>query len=125
VVNAFVDEDVDLSTYGADEQKQIELELANGDLISFWVEVVVTHRTTLVDLGHDALGGCIYESIDAFQDHRACGRQNREWAANGANACCGSQFRGIVETAIKEARQNLMMLGALSVHVGEVSANGK
>jgi hypothetical protein len=74
LVDAIEDWDVDLSF---DETGETERRLENGTLISFAARARVFFRPTGQELGRDYLGGCIYESLDAFQDHRECGLQNR------------------------------------------------
>lgn len=73
-VDASYDYDTDLSF---DDTGEVRRKLENGSLISFQVSCTVTHKPTETELGADYLGGCIYESIEEFQDHRACGIQNR------------------------------------------------
>jgi hypothetical protein len=73
-VDAEYDYDVDTSF---DETGETQRKIDDGDLIAFQVVATVTHKPTGAELGTDYLGGCIYESIEAFEDHRACGRQNR------------------------------------------------
>jgi hypothetical protein len=73
-VDAEYDYDTDLSF---DDTGKVREQIERGDLIAFQVAVTVTHKPTGTELGTDYLGGCIYESIDAFMDHRACGVQNR------------------------------------------------
>jgi hypothetical protein len=85
-----------------------------GVYIHFTARVSVRHKRLGV-IGEDFLGGCIYESIDAFQDHRACGKQNRQWAAEGKSGRCGSYFSEMIREAIKEARDNIV--AAQGIHV--------
>lgn len=75
-VDAEYDYDTDLSF---DDTGKVRKQLESGDLIAFQVAVTVTHKETGMELAADYLGGCIYESIAAFQDHRECGRANRRW----------------------------------------------
>lgn len=67
------------------------------------------------EIGSDYLGGCIYESLDAFMDHRACGRQNREFAAKGDKGRCGSYFSQMIFEAIEEARKHLATMQSVRV----------
>ena len=76
-VDAEYDCDTDLSF---DDTGEVRRKLESGDFISFQVSCTVTHKPTDTELGANYLGGCIYESIEAFMDHRACGRQNRRRA---------------------------------------------
>lgn len=102
-VDAYGDNDLDLSF---DDDGSIRAKLDNGELVAFWVEVEVYYKGDKV--GSDCLGGCIYESIEKFQDHRECGRQNRQWAAQGLSARCGSYFRDMIHEAIAHARKTLV-----------------
>lgn len=76
-VDAEYDWDTDLSW---DDSGETRRKLESGGLVAFQVAVTVTHKGTGIELGADYLGGCIYESIEAFQDHRECGRINRRRA---------------------------------------------
>jgi hypothetical protein len=76
-VDAEYDYDTDLSF---DDTGEVRRKIDSGEFLSFQVAVTVTHKPTGTELGSDYLGGCIYESIEAFQDHRACGIQNRRRA---------------------------------------------
>lgn len=73
-VDAYEDFDTDLSW---DDSGETARKLASGEWIAFQVECTVTHKPTGTELGSDSLCGCIYASIDAFQDHRECGKQTR------------------------------------------------
>ena len=73
-VDAEYDWDTDLSF---DETGEVRHKLESGEFVAFQVAVTVTHKPTGAELGADYLGGCIYKSIAEFQDHRACGLQNR------------------------------------------------
>ncbi len=75
-VDAEYDYDTDLSF---DDTGKVREQLESGELIAFQVAVTVTHKSTGMELGSDYLGGCIYKDIEAFQDHRECGRANRRW----------------------------------------------
>jgi hypothetical protein len=104
IVDADFDHDIDLSW---DEDGRTARALDSGEPIHFQVEARVILKDTGQELGHDALGGCIRESIEAFADHRACGKQNRKWARQGKDGRCGSYFSGPIGEAIAEARKNL------------------
>lgn len=78
-VDAEYDWDTDLSF---DETGDVRKQLESGEIVSFQVAVTVTHKPTGAELGADYLGGCIYESIQAFQDHRECAKQNRRRVRN-------------------------------------------
>lgn len=73
-VDAYEEDDLDLSF---DDDGRVARDLDNGRLIAFRVAARVIHKPTGIELGADHLGGCIYESLEAFADHIACGRQNR------------------------------------------------
>jgi len=73
VFDAIEDYDIDLSF---DDTGETRRKLESGDLISFTARCIVYLNGQKV--GADYLGGCIYESLDAFQDHRECGAQNRK-----------------------------------------------
>ena len=102
-VDAVHDPDLDLTF---DEDGSVLEKLDSGELMGFAVCVRVLHDQ-LGELGRGYLGGCIYESPAAFQDHRACGRYNRELAERGEVARCGSYFTDMIRGAIDEARENL------------------
>lgn len=74
-VDAEYDDYIDLSF---DDSGEVKEKLDIGSLIAFQVAVTVTHKPIGMELGADYLGGCIYESIEAFQDHRQCGVANRK-----------------------------------------------
>jgi len=74
-IDAEYDYDTDLSF---DDSGDIRRQLESGDLLAFQVSATVTHKPTGTQLAADYLGGCIYESIQAFADHRLCGSQNRK-----------------------------------------------
>ena len=50
-------------------------------------------------------GGSIYADPADFIDHRACGRQNRAYAAQGVPGRCGSCFTDMIGEAISQARR--------------------
>lgn len=102
VVNAYEDCDLDLSW---DEDEQTRKDLERGELVAFCVTATVYYKGS--EVGSDSLGGCIDKSIDAFQDHRECGKQNREWAAQGKKGRCGSYFLDMIHEAIAQARKTL------------------
>ena len=49
--------------------------LEDGSLIAFTARARVFFRG--LEVASDYLGGCVYKSLDDFEDHRECGRQNR------------------------------------------------
>lgn len=102
-VDAEYDWDVDLSF---DESGRTRKDIDAGKLINFQVSVTVTHKASGMELGADYLGGCIYKSIQAFMDHRECGKQNRKNERKGVEGRCGSYFSDMIHAAIEEARKN-------------------
>ncbi len=96
------DYDLDLSW---DEDGSTREALESGELIAFQAKVAVYDMTTGDEIGADYLGGCIYASVEDFIDHRKCGKQNREYAAQGETGRCGSYFRDMVTEAIEQARK--------------------
>lgn len=101
-VDAYEDYETDLSF---DEDGSVRKDLERGRLVAFFVEASVFYKGNKIS--SDSLGGCIYKSIEEFQDHRECGKQNREWSAQGKDARCGSYFKDMIHSAIREARQVL------------------
>lgn len=80
IVDALEDDDLDLSW---DEDGSTREGLESGRYIAFCARCRVFYHGA--ELASDYLGGCIYESIDAFADRKECGRQNRALAAKGRN----------------------------------------
>jgi hypothetical protein len=74
IVDAVEETDLDLSW---DEDGQTSRGLENGSLIAFCARARVLWKETGEELGTDYLGGCIYKSLDDFQDHRECAKQTR------------------------------------------------
>jgi hypothetical protein len=103
IVDACDDDDLDLSF---DDDGQTRAGLDSGKYIAFQVRVRVIH-SALGEVGADYLCGCIYESLDAFMDHKECGRYNKELAAKGEQLRCGSYFRDMIGEAISDARRHL------------------
>lgn len=91
-VRAVEDNDFDFAHWDEKLAAETQEKLNNGKLVLFGVIATVTHRTTGAELGKDSLWGCVYESLAAFMDHRACGVQNREYATKGVEGRCGSYF---------------------------------
>jgi len=75
VVDAIEETDLDLSW---DENGETLRGLESGRLIAFCVRARVFLNSTGQEIGSDYLGGCIYESLSAFEDHRECAKQNRK-----------------------------------------------
>ena len=105
------DYDLDLSF---DESGEVADKVESGEYVAFCAHayVVGPNGETLAD---DYLGGCIYESYDAFMDHRACGRQNRENEAQGKTGRCGSYFVDMVHEVCTEARKALLTAQSVKV----------
>src|SRR6185503_1564662 len=101
IVDAEEEFDLDLSF---DETGEVAEKLDSGEYVAFCAHayVVGPDGETLSD---DYLGGCIYESIEAFMDHKECGVQNRLWEAEGKTGCCGCYFSDMVSNVIDEARK--------------------
>lgn len=102
VADAIEDCDIDLSW---DDDGSIRKGLESGKYIAFCARVRVFYKGS--EVGSDYLGGCIYESFEDFMDHRECGKQNRQWAAEGKEGRCGSYFKDMISQAISEARATL------------------
>lgn len=98
------EDDCDLSW---DDDGSVREGLNTGKFICFVACLRVIHRPTGAVLGEDYLGQCIYESADAFIDHRGC-------KANGY----GSYFSDMVHEAVTEARKNLRKLHAIPMRGG-------
>jgi hypothetical protein len=81
VIDAIEETDLDLSW---DEDGSQREGLDSGRLIAFCARARVILKETGQELGSDYLGGCIYESLRAFEDHRECGKENRKrWKQEG------------------------------------------
>ena len=72
VVDAVEEMDLDLSW---DEDGSTREGLEDGELIAFCARARVLFRG--LEIASDYLGGCVYRSLDEFEDHRECGKQNR------------------------------------------------
>jgi len=72
VVDAVEETDIDLSW---DETGETRRGLEDGTFIAFIARARVFFRG--LEVASDYLGGCVYKSLDAFEDHRECGKQNR------------------------------------------------
>ena len=94
-----------------DDDGSVREGLESGKFIAFQAKVAVYDLTTGNEIGADYLGQCIYESAEAFMDHREVGRHNRALTADpwmyarGETGRCGSYFRDMVTVAIAEARK--------------------
>ena len=101
VVDAEEELDLDLSF---DETGEVAEKLDSGEYIAFCAHAYVIGPDG-EELAHDYLGDCIYESIEAFMDHRQVGEQNREYERQGVTGRCGSYFSDMVSNVIEEARK--------------------
>jgi hypothetical protein len=110
IVDAEPEEDLDLSF---DDTGEVAAKLNNGDFIAFCAHARVLYRGT--ELAEDYLGGCIYESLDAFMDHREVGKQNAEYERKGESGRCGSYFHDMISTVCAEARKELVKMQSVRV----------
>ncbi len=111
IVDAVEEDSPDISF---DETGETRTNLENGTWIIFCARARVIHKT-LGEIASDYLGNCIYESLDAFMDHKECGAENKRLAAAGEKSRCGSYFRDMIRTVCNEARAALV--GAQSIKV--------
>ena len=111
-VEAYPDEDLDLSSW--DEDGSVAEGLNSGALVAFVAQVRVIHDA-LGEIASTSLGGCIYGDFADIEDHRECGAYNRELIAKGERGRCGSQFSGMIAEACSEARASLR--AAKGIHV--------
>jgi hypothetical protein len=75
IVDAIEEDSLDLSW---DDDGSTRKGLESGNLIAFCARARVFLKLTGQEIASDYLGGCVYESLNAFQDHRACGAANRK-----------------------------------------------
>jgi hypothetical protein len=112
IVDAVEDIDTDLSF---DKDGEVCKGLESGKYVAFCARVrVLLHGK---EVGTDYLGGCIYESLDAFQDHRAVGYENELRRQDGETGRCGSYFHDMIRAAIAEARKSVADLQTVRVRV--------
>lgn len=111
VVDAEEEFDLDLSF---DDTGEVAEKLDSGEYIAFCAHAYVLgpNGETLAD---DYLGGCIYQDLESFMDHRACGRRNKELEASGETARCGSYFTDMIHEVCSEARKEIAKLQGLKV----------
>lgn len=115
-VDALEDFDTDLSF---DEDGSIRAGLESGSLVAFTARAQVIHKETGAVLASDFLGGCIYQSIEEFEDHRECAAcQRRLRAERGDNVIVGSYFSDMVRMVCREARGQLAALQRINVRPG-------
>ena len=107
---ALEEHDLDLS---CDDDGSVREGLENGQFIAFTAHVYVTLNGRII--GEDYLGDCIYRDFEDFMNHKECGKQNREWAAQGKEGRCGSYFSDMIHEAISEARKTLKSERAIYV----------
>lgn len=88
-----------------DETGETAEKLASGEWGCFVFRVTV-YDSDGRELGQDHLGQSIHADPAEFIDHRACGRQNREYAAQGQSGRCGSYLTDMIAEAISEARKS-------------------
>jgi hypothetical protein len=96
------DNDCDLSW---DDTGETQANIASGLWGCFVFKVAVYDLNTGNEIGADYLGGSIYPNPSDFIDHRQCGKQNREYEAQGKPGRCGSYFHDMIKGAISEARK--------------------
>ena len=99
IIDAIDDYDIDLSF---DETGEVMEKLESGEYQSFAVRAKAFLNGN--EIASDYLGGCIYENVGQFQDHRECGAQKRKLREQGSTAICGSYFADMVKTVCREAR---------------------
>lgn len=87
-----------------DETGETRDRIQNGEW-GVYVFRVAVYDASGHEIAADYLGSSIHADPAEFIDHRACGRQNREWAAEGKPGRCGSYFRDMIATACQEARR--------------------
>lgn len=110
VCDAIEENDLDLSF---DENGSVREGLESGKFIAFVARVRVYFQGN--EVGTDYLSGCVYESLDAFMDHRECGKQNakrarqekRKGVAAGSLGRCRSYFHQMINEACAEARNTI------------------
>ncbi len=102
IADAIEEESPDFSW---DDTGEVQEKVENGDYLCFIARVrVLLHGR---EIGVDYLGNCIYSSLEDFMDHKECGKQNKEYAAQGKEGRCGSYFSDMIHEAITEARKTL------------------
>jgi len=102
-LEATYDDDCDLSF---DDTGETRANIKSGLWTPYLFKVAVYDLTSGNEIGADYLGGSIHENASDFIDHREVGKQNREYAAQGNAARCGSYFHDMIKGAIAEARKN-------------------
>lgn len=110
IIDAIEDDAPDLSF---DNTGEVRAGLESGRYVIFTARARAFHLG--VELASDYLGGCIYESLDAFQDHKECGAQTRKLRAEGNAAVVGSYFAGMVSEVCRTARKALCGMRTVKV----------
>jgi hypothetical protein len=100
IVDAVEEDSPDISF---DETTETSDKIESGEWMIFCARARVIHDE-LGEVASDYLGNCIYESLDAFMDHKECGAQNRARAVAGEQGRCGSYFRDMIRSVCTEAR---------------------
>lgn len=100
-VSAISEDDLDLSF---DDDGSIRQGLESGKYIAFCARAQCFINGH--EMGCDYLGGCIYETTDAFRDHLGC-------KAGGY----GSYFSDMVRECIREARKNMGKIHDIKLRV--------
>ncbi len=103
VVDAIEEDRPDISFDETDETRE---KIEAGEWLIFCARARVIHDE-LGEVSSDYLGNCIYESLEAFMDHKECGRYNKQLAAEGAAGRCGSYFRDMIREVCRDARKTL------------------
>jgi hypothetical protein len=107
-VVALPEEHLDLSW---DETGETAQKIESGELCAFQVEARVSFCADYgspIQIGADYLGGCVYESPDAFRDHfgvRPAERKLSEEHGGPVTVC--RYFSSMVREAIAKARCNM------------------
>jgi hypothetical protein len=110
IVDAQEENDLDLSF---DEDGSVAEGLDSGKFVAFVARARVLFHGE--EIAVDYLGGCVYESIEEFMDHRECGRANRTFEEHGQSGRCGSYFTDMIHTVVTEAREHLAKMKAVRV----------
>jgi hypothetical protein len=100
IIDAVAEDYLDLSW---DDDGSVARGLDDGSLVAFVARarVIGPHG---VELASDYLGGCVYGSLEEFEDHRECGRANQQFKAEGKPGGCGSYFADMVSNVCRDAR---------------------
>lgn len=115
IVDAIDCDSLDLSW---DETGEVGEKINNGELLAFDVRARVIHDE-LGEIASDYLGGCIYESLAAFMDHKECAAETRKLRKEGSSAIVGSYFSDMVRNVCRDARKHLVQLrdGLNGLHI--------